>query len=44
MPISPFSPPYFRYREKGGGVTAMGQDYGGDHFRRVITGYLQGTF
>jgi len=44
LPISPFSPPYFRYREKGGGVTAMGQDYGGDHFRRVITGYLQGTF
>lgn len=39
-----FSPPYFRYREEGGGVTPGGVQYGGEELRRVVSGYLQGSF
>jgi iron complex outermembrane receptor protein len=43
LPV-PFSPPYFRYREEGGGVTPEGIQYGGQELRRVVSGYLQGSF
>jgi iron complex outermembrane receptor protein len=44
LPVSPFAPPYFHYREFGGGVTPDGRTYGSDQLRRVITAYLQGSF
>jgi iron complex outermembrane receptor protein len=44
LPVSPFSPPYFRYRDEAGGVTASGVKYGGDELRRMVTTYLQGSF
>jgi hypothetical protein len=44
LPVSPFAPPYFRYREKGGGATPTGEYYGGDELRRMLTFYLEGSF
>jgi iron complex outermembrane receptor protein len=44
LPISPFEEPYFRYREKGGGVTRDGLTFGGDLLRRMVTAYLEGSF
>jgi len=43
LPVS-FSAPYFRYREEGGGVTPGGVHYGGEELRRVVSGYIQGSF
>ena len=43
LPVS-FSPLRFRYREEGGGVTPGGIQYGGEELRRVVSGYLQGSF
>jgi iron complex outermembrane receptor protein len=44
LPVSPFSPPYFRYYEEAGGITPTGQQYGGLELARMVTGYLQGSF
>jgi outer membrane receptor protein involved in Fe transport len=44
LPISPFSKPYFRFRERGGGFDSKGVNFGGDQLRRMITGYLEGSF
>jgi outer membrane receptor protein involved in Fe transport len=44
LPISPFSPPYFRYYEGGGGIAPSGQRYGAEQLGRVVTGYLEGSF
>ncbi len=33
-----------RYSELGGGVTPDGESYGGDFLRRMVTGYLEGSF
>ncbi len=44
LPVSPFSPPYFRYREEGGGELSSGKGYGGDELRRMLTFYLEGSF
>ncbi len=43
LPIT-FSAPYFRYHEKGGGITADGVPYGGQELRRIMTVYLKGSF
>ena len=43
LPVS-FSPLRFAYREEGGGVTPGGIQYGGEELRRVISGYIQGSF
>jgi hypothetical protein len=44
LPISPFSAPYFRYYESGGGIAPNGRKYGAEQLGRVLTGYLEGTF
>ena len=44
LPVSPFSGSLFRYRERGGVLTPSGGNYGGDELRRMVTGYLQGSF
>jgi hypothetical protein len=44
LPISPFSEPYFRYYEGGGGITPDGRHYGSEQLSRVLTGYLEGSF
>jgi hypothetical protein len=44
LPVSPFSAPHFRFREKGGGISITGMNYGGAELRRTVTGYLQGSF
>ncbi len=44
LPVSPFSPPHFRYYEKGGGVTLDGRTYGGVQLARMVTAYLQGSY
>ncbi len=44
LPVSPFAAPYFRYRERGGILTTSGGNFGGDFLRRVVSGYLQGSF
>jgi outer membrane receptor protein involved in Fe transport len=44
LPISPFGDYLFRYREVGGVWTETGQNYGGEELRRMVTGYLQGSF
>ena len=43
-PVSPFSGPLFRYHEKGGVRAPSGVVYGGDELRRMVIGYLQGSF
>jgi outer membrane receptor protein involved in Fe transport len=44
LPISPFSGNLFRYYEDLGGISADGRYYGGQQLRRIVTGYLQGSF
>jgi len=44
LPISPFSAPFFRYYERGGGVTIDGRPYGGVLLCRMVTAYLQGSY
>jgi len=44
LPFSPFSGNLFRYYDDPGGITADGRYYGGQQLRRVVTGYLQGSF
>ena len=44
LPISPFGEHLFRYREVGGVWTKTGENYGGEELRRMVTGYLQGSF
>ncbi|MBW1810629.1 MAG: TonB-dependent receptor [Deltaproteobacteria bacterium] len=44
LPVSPFKAPYFRYYERGGGVTPDGFRYGGNQLSRVISVYLQGSY
>jgi iron complex outermembrane receptor protein len=44
LPISPFGDHLFRYREVGGVWTKTGENYGGEELRRIVTGYLQGSF
>jgi hypothetical protein len=44
LPIAPDAEPYFRYREKGGGLTPMGDNFGGDQLARMVTAYLEGSF
>ena len=44
LPVSPFSSPHFQYNEMGGIVTDTGTLFGGDLLRRMVTGYLQGSF
>jgi iron complex outermembrane receptor protein len=44
LPFSPFSGPLFRSHEEGGGITTDGIAYGGELLRRMVTGYLQGSF
>jgi len=43
LPIS-FGSPYFRYRERGGGTSLTGKNYGGEELARVVTTYLQGSY
>jgi len=43
LPIS-FSSPHFRYRERGGGTTPTGKNYGGEELARVVSAYLQGSY
>jgi outer membrane receptor protein involved in Fe transport len=44
LPVSPFGEHLFSYREAGGITSVTGKNYGGEELRRVITGYLQGSF
>ncbi len=44
LPISSFSDPHFRLREKGGGIDATGEPFGGMQLGRMVTGYLEGSF
>jgi iron complex outermembrane receptor protein len=44
LPFSPFSGDLFSYYEQAGGVTPLGTVYGGEALRRMVTGYLQGSF
>ncbi len=43
LPVSPFQEPYFRYYERAGGISD-GRAFGGEYLRRVISGYVSGTF
>ena len=45
LPFSPFSgKDLFSYYEDGGGVSPRGVYYGGEALRRILTGYVQGSF
>ena len=44
LPLSPFSGSLFRFYEDPGGVTPDGQLYGGEELRRMLVGYLKGSF
>ncbi len=43
LPVS-FGSPHFRYRERGGGTTLTGKNYGGEELARMVTTYLQGSY
>ena len=43
LPIS-FSSPHFRYRERGGGMSLTGVNYGGEELARLVSAYLQGSY
>ena len=44
LPVSPSKDPLFQYRERGGVLLTSGRNFGGDQLRRMVTGYLQGSF
>ncbi len=44
LPVSPFKSPYFRFYERGGGITTAGVRYGSQQLSRTVTGYFQGSF
>jgi hypothetical protein len=44
QPISPFTDPHFRVRDKGGGLTPYGRPYGAILLGRIVSAYLQGSF
>jgi hypothetical protein len=44
LPVSGTSGSFFRVRERGGGVSAKGQPFGGHQLARQVIGYLQGSF
>jgi hypothetical protein len=44
LPVSPFSGPHFRFRERGGGLTPFGVRYGGDELTRILSVYLKATY
>jgi outer membrane receptor protein involved in Fe transport len=44
LPFSPFSGALFSYYEDAGGVSPQGVFYGGEALRRILTGYVQGSF
>jgi hypothetical protein len=44
FPFAPWTDSLWRYRELGGGITATGENFGGDLLRRVVIGYLEGSF
>jgi hypothetical protein len=44
LPFSPFSGNLFSYYEDAGGVSPQGVFYGGEALRRILTGYVQGSF
>jgi len=44
LPVSPFSGSLFRFYEDPGGVTPDGRLYGGEELRRMLVGYLKGSF
>jgi iron complex outermembrane receptor protein len=44
LPVSPFSGSLFRYHEKGGVRASSGEVFGGDELRRMVIGYVQGSF
>jgi hypothetical protein len=44
LPFSPFSGPLFSYYEDPGGFTPDGRYYGGEELRRILVGYLKGSF
>jgi len=43
LPVSPFSAPYFRYYDIGGGETPTGIKYGGSQLARMALVYLNGS-
>jgi outer membrane receptor protein involved in Fe transport len=43
LPVSPFSGPYFRYYDIGGGETPTGMKYGGAQLARMALIYLNGS-
>jgi len=43
LPVS-FGSPHFRYRERGGGTSLTGKNYGGEELARVVSTYLQGSY
>jgi outer membrane receptor protein involved in Fe transport len=43
LPVSPFSAPYFRYHDIGGGETPTGIKYGGVQLARMALIYLQAS-
>jgi outer membrane receptor protein involved in Fe transport len=44
LPVSPFSGSFFRYYEDPGGMTYDGRLYGGEELRRMLVGYVKGSF
>jgi outer membrane receptor protein involved in Fe transport len=44
LPFSPFSGDLFSYYEDAGGISPQGAYYGGEPLRRILTGYIQGSF
>jgi len=44
LPFSPFSGEIFSYYEDAGGMSPQGVQYGGEPLRRILTGYVQGSF
>jgi iron complex outermembrane receptor protein len=44
QPISPYTAPHSRVRDKGGGVTPDGRHYGAILLGRIVSAYLQGSF
>ena len=43
LPVSIDEPPVFRFREKGGGTTPFGVNYGGDELTLSVSLYLKGS-
>jgi hypothetical protein len=44
VPMTPFGDPFFGYTEKASGINYRGENIAGEELKRMVVGYLEGSF